>query len=62
MAITSREHDELMKMFEKEFRHHRLDREEKTQWAKGNVYQNGMTNELFLAYRRGVAYGQAVSA
>lgn len=59
MTILAREHYELMAMFEREFKDLRLDREDKAYWPKGNVYQNGETNKLFLAYRRGFAYGRA---
>lgn len=59
MSIGSKDFYELLEMFEKEFSGYRLDREAKEFWAKGNVYQSGETNALFLAYRRGVAYGRA---
>lgn len=61
MTITSRDHYEMMEMFEKEFSGYRLDREDKAYWPKGNVYQAGETNALFLAYRRGVSYGRATA-
>jgi len=51
--LTSKEHYDLMAQFESEFRGHRLDRERKEMWARGNVYQDGTVNNLFLAYRRG---------
>ena len=59
MNIKSAEHYDLMEMFEKEFRGHRLDREDKAMWPRGVVYQSGETNALFLAYRKGVSYGKA---
>jgi len=59
MGILSKDHYELMTMFESEFSHLRLDREDKANWPKGYVYQNGEANNLFLAYRRGFAYGRA---
>jgi hypothetical protein len=62
MASLKSEHYDLMEQFDREFSYRRLDKEEKSFWAKGNIYQDGMTNELFLAYRRGFAYGQAVGA
>ena len=61
MTISSRDHFELMNMFEREFSHLRLDREDKALWPKGAVYQNGEANNLFLAYRRGAAYGRATA-
>lgn len=60
-AVYSKAHYELMAQFEREFSHHRLDKEPKEMWVKGVIYQNGVTNELFLAYRRGFAYGEALS-
>lgn len=59
MLLSSQYHDDLMGMFEREFSHCRLDREPRSMWARGNIYQNGETNSLFLAYRKGVAYGRA---
>jgi hypothetical protein len=58
-TLIGREHYELMEHFEREFRGHRLDREKsKDRRARGNVYQSGETNALFLAYRRGYALGR----
>jgi hypothetical protein len=59
MTLFSKDHYDLMSMFEHEFRGFRLDREDKALWAKGNVYQSGETNNLFLAYRKGHALGVA---
>lgn len=59
MSLFSEEHYELIKMFEKEFKGNRLDKETKEIWSKGNIYQDGMVNMLFLAYRRGYALGRA---
>lgn len=60
MTLLSKEHYDLMVQFEQEFSHRRVDREDKAFWPKGHVYQDGMTNELFLAYRRGYALGTVV--
>lgn len=60
MTLSSKDHYELIAMFEREFSTVRLDKEPKEIWAKGNIYQNGETNNLFLAYRRGYAFGAAV--
>lgn len=59
--LFSKEHYELMAQFEKEFSHHRLGRESKEMWKTGAVYQNGMANELFMAYRKGHSYARSVS-
>ena len=60
MQTKTREHEELMQNFERSFSHHRLDKEPKDLWAKGNVYQNGGLNALFLAYRQGYALAKAI--
>lgn len=62
MTINTKEHYDLMAQFEREFSHHRLDKEPKDLWSKGIIYQNGQANELFLAYRRGYAYGVVVAS
>lgn len=59
MQIKTQEHYDIIEMFEREFPGLRSDKEPKDLWAKGNVYQNGEANALFLAYRRGVAFGRA---
>lgn len=62
MSLTSKEHYELIEMFEKVFAgSYRMDKEDKSLWSKGNVYQNGEMNQLFLAFRQGVAYGKATA-
>lgn len=61
MTIGSQEHYDIMSMFEREFKGIRLDKEAKDMWPKGHVYQNGDVNNLFLAYRRGVALGKVMA-
>lgn len=56
--LLTKEHYELMAQFEREHSG-RFDKEDKSLWRKGIVYQDGHINELFLAYRRGYAYGKA---
>ncbi|HEH8637071.1 TPA: hypothetical protein SH370_003573 [Pseudomonas aeruginosa] len=56
--LLAKEHYELMAQFEREHSG-RFDKEDKSLWRKGIVYQDGYINELFLAYRRGYAYGKA---
>lgn len=56
--LLTKEHYELMDCFEREFKEMRLDKEEKSYWPQGNIYQDGQTNKLFLAYRRGYALGK----
>lgn len=62
MTLLSQDHYELIAMFDRLFKGKRLDKEPKEIWAKGRIYQNGEVNELFLAFRQGVAYGQRVAA
>ncbi|MHA3905188.1 hypothetical protein ACTPOE_16910 [Castellaniella sp. WN] len=56
--LMTEEHYDLMTAFER-CHSGRFDREEKSLWQKGAIYQDGHVNELFLAYRRGYAYSQA---
>lgn len=59
MTLASKEHYDLIEMFEKEFKGEgRFNKEDKSLWPKGNIYQHGEINRLFLAYRRGFAYGK----
>ena len=58
--LNTLEHIELMQMFEKEYTGFRNDKEPKDLWPKGIVYQDGKANEIFLAYRRGYAYGKVI--
>lgn len=60
IQLRTKEHEELMKQFES-FKPGRIDRESKDQWNKGIIYQNGEVNELFLMFRKGVAYGLMMS-
>lgn len=60
MSLLSKEHYELIEMFDKLYSHVRLDKEDKAYWSKGNIYQNGEVNNLFLAFRHGVAYGKSI--
>lgn len=61
MNLITRYHHELMAAFERDYKGRRLDLEDKSLWPKGIIYQDGHTNELFLAYRLGASYAKAVS-
>lgn len=61
MEVGSKEFYDLLATFERDFRGVRLDREAKNMWPRGYVYQHGEVNQLFLAYRKGVAYGKALA-
>ena len=55
MKTEEREHDNLMEEFERIY-HDKvpsIDLEPKRLWDKGYIYQNGKTNDLFLAFRMG---------
>lgn len=64
MQLNSQEHIDMMKQFEIEFSissfRGRLDKEDKSIWSKGNIYQDGIVNELFLIYRKGYSFGRCV--
>lgn len=59
--LKTKEHEDLLAMFEREFKGQRFDREPKDIWPMGRIYQDGQLNDLFLAYRRGYAYGKALN-
>lgn len=64
MSLNSQEHIDMMAMFERVARKEfsgRLDREDKASWSMGRIYQDAQMNERFLAFRQGVAYGQALA-
>lgn len=56
--LLKKEHYDLIAAFEREHRG-RMDKEDKSLWPKGVIYQDGHINELFLAFRRGHAYAMA---
>lgn len=60
--LNTIEHDELISQFERDFRitGGRARKEPKELWKSGHLYCHGETNELFLAYRIGYAYGKAI--
>lgn len=56
--LYTKEHYDLMAQFEKEFKYLNLEKENKKLWKKSIIYQNGNTNNLFIAYRSGYALGK----
>lgn len=60
MNVGSKEHYEIMDMFERDHQGLRLDKEPKESWARGVIYQNGDANNLFLAYRNGYGFGKCI--
>lgn len=58
--LGTQEHYDVIAMFDREFKGHRLDKEDKSMWKRGHVYQNGETDALFNAYLRGYALGKCV--
>ena len=61
MTLFSKEYYDLMAAFERDFKGRRLDREDKSFWPRRIIYQDGHLNDLFLAYRMGASYAEAVS-
>jgi hypothetical protein len=62
MQIHTREHYELMEQFERTFKHlPTAQKEPKELWAKGHIYAHGATNEAFITYRHGYAFGRTIS-
>lgn len=58
MSLFSKEHYEIMRMFEQIYgKQYRLDKEDKSLWAKGIIYQHPELNMLFIAFRQGVELG-----
>lgn len=56
--LMTKEHYDLMASFERDHKHFRLDQEKnKELWKRGNVYEDGHVNELFLSYRKGYSLG-----
>lgn len=66
MTIGTQEHIDLMKSFERYVTsglaptRARLDREEKSQWPRGHVYQHADINNLFRTYSAGYALARCV--
>lgn len=58
--LHDKEHYDLMAAFER-YHSGRMDREDKSLWPRGIVYQDGCMNELFLAFRQGYAYAKATA-
>lgn len=56
--LNNKEHYDLMAAFERQHSG-RMDREDKSLWQRGVIYQDGHVNDLFLAFRRGHAYAKA---
>jgi hypothetical protein len=63
VPLTSQEHYDLIAQFERDpaSKGFRLDKEPKSQWAHGHIYQHGELNQLFLMYRRGYVMGKRVA-
>lgn len=60
MRIETKEHYDLMASFEKANSTERLDKEEKELWPKGQIYQDGIVNKLFISYRKGYALAKCI--
>jgi hypothetical protein len=63
MALLQKDHYEMIGFFEKTFKGiGRFDKEDKSMWARGHIYQHGEVNKAFLMFRQGVAYGKSMAA
>lgn len=60
MQVGTKEFDDIVINFEKQFSHMRLDKETKEWWSRGQVYANGETNNAYCAFRQGYALGRVV--
>lgn len=60
MQLKTQEHYDVIAMFERLGIGARFEKEQKELWPKGHVYQHGDTNNLFLAFRHGVAFGKSL--
>lgn len=58
--LNTQEHVDLVAQFERDCKPGRLDKEAREFWAKGQIYQDGHVNALFLVYRHGYAFAKAV--
>jgi hypothetical protein len=63
--LGSKEHYEAIEMFEKVSKadaafNTAFEKEDKSYWARGAVYKNGLTNFAFKAFLRGVAFGKTL--
>ncbi len=57
--IGTKEHYDLIVQFDRQFKHLRLDKEDKEFWRKGHVYQDGHVNQFYGAFFQGYALGKA---
>lgn len=59
--LGTKEHYDVIDMFDREYKGHRLDKEDRSLWRRGIVYQDSHVNELFGAYLRGYAFAKALA-
>ncbi len=60
MKIGTKEFEDILESFEKNFSHMRLDKESKEYWRTGQMYENGETNNAYRAYTLGYSFGRVV--
>jgi hypothetical protein len=62
MQIGSKEHYDILEMFDKTFANYETTKEvDISLWRQGYVYCNGKTNDLYKAYMFGYAHGRAIN-
>ena len=61
--LGTAEHYQIMEQFERTFKKDfRLDKEDKSLWSKGQIYQNGEANAAFKFFIHGYAFGKHLHA
>lgn len=64
MKLGTAEHQEMISSFEKYAKRSpalvRLDKEAKSEWPRGHIYQDGHTNDLFNLYCAGYSHARCV--
>ena len=60
MKIGTKEHYDMIENFEKNYRHARLDKEDKELWYGGRIYQDGRVNDYFYYFSLGYAMARSI--
>lgn len=58
--LSTKEHQDLMEAFERDYNLTRKHREDRSVWSENAFYCDGRINEQFLAFRKGYAFGKFV--
>lgn len=60
MKLNTKEHQKIVEKFEEIYQYARKDKEDIERWERGIIYQSETVNDLFLAFRHGVALGKII--